>query len=51
MLGTNKYLISAYIIVLIFRVLMAYDLLIYGGNEVSTNTVCTRYAGKAESNT
>jgi len=30
---------------------MACDLLIYGGNEVSTNTCSTCYAEKAESNT
>ena len=30
---------------------MAYDLLVYVYNEVSTDTACTRYAGKAESNT
>jgi hypothetical protein len=30
---------------------MAYDLLIYAGNEVSVNTCSTCYAEKAESNT
>ena len=50
-LWVNKLLILCYIIILVFRAFMAYDLLIYACNEVSTNTVCTRYAGKAESNT